>query len=69
MSPPLPRLVLTITTPFDAFDPYIAAALAPFKTSMLSISLGLISPILFVGCPWGLELPAPVAAVTTSIPD
>ena len=58
-----------ITTPFEAFAPYIAAALAPFRTSILSTSLGLRSPTRFVGWPWGLELPAPVAAVTTSIPD
>ena len=47
----------------------MAAALAPFNTSMLSISLGLMSPIRLVGWPWGLSLPAPVDFVITSTPD
>ncbi|MNE27110.1 hypothetical protein D3C80_1205050 [compost metagenome] len=39
--PALPALVVTITTPLAATDPYIAAAAPSLSTSMLSISLGL----------------------------
>ena len=40
---PLPLFVVTSNTPFPALDPYNAAALGPFSTETLSISVELIS--------------------------
>ena len=45
--PDFPFFVVTITTPAFALVPYIAAADAPLSTSILSISSGLRSAILF----------------------
>ena len=38
-----PRLVLMITTPLDAREPYVAFVDASFNTSMDSMSFGLIN--------------------------
>ena len=38
-----PFLVVMSITPFAALEPYNADALAPFKTSIFSMSSGLIS--------------------------
>ena len=38
--PALPFLVVMMTTPLDAFEPYMAAEAASFRISMVSISSG-----------------------------
>ena len=43
--PAFPFLVVMTMAPLDAFSPYRAAAAAPVKTDMLSISSGLMSAI------------------------
>ena len=47
-APDFPRLVVIMTTPFAAREPYWAAAAAPFITLRLSMSFGLISAKRFV---------------------
>src|SRR4029079_6912709 len=68
-SPLRPRLVVMMTTPFDALEPYSAAADAPFSTSMVSTSLGLRSAMRLTGLSWLDELPPAAAAVIALAPD
>ena len=60
VSPALPFLVVIIITPAFALVPYIAAAEAPLRTSIFSISFGSRSAILF-GAFSSLPLFAPEA--------
>jgi hypothetical protein len=43
VAPAFPFLVVMITTPFVAREPYMALAAADLSTSMLSMSFGLMS--------------------------
>src|ERR1044071_2439832 len=68
-----PRLVVMITTPLAALEPYSAAAEAPLSTSRVSMSFGLRSAIRLTGLSWvsALTLVAPpaAAAVTALTPE
>src|SRR5689334_24956178 len=68
-SPERPRLVVITTTPFDALEPYSAAAEAPFRTSRVSMSLGLRSARRLTGLSWFDALPPAAAAVIALAPD
>src|ERR1700759_1762475 len=62
-SPLRPRLVVMTTTPLAALEPYSAAAEAPFRTSRVSISLGLRSESRLAGLSWFDVLPPAAAPV------
>ena len=62
---PRPRLVVMMTTPLAALEPYSAAAEAPFRTSMFSMSFGLRSAMRLTGLSWVDALPPAAAAVTS----
>src|SRR5574337_47394 len=64
--PCLPLLVVMITTPDAAREPYIAAAEAPFKISILSMSSGFISAILPDGLSCVEVSEPPLAALVTA---
>ena len=67
-SPLRPRLVVITTTPFDAFEPYSAAAEAPLRTSRVSMSFGLRSATRLTGLSWVDGLPPAAAWVSTLVP-
>ena len=68
-TPALPRLVVMMTTPLAALEPYSAAAEAPFRISTLSMSFGLRSAMRFTGLSWLDALPPAAAAVTALAPE
>jgi hypothetical protein len=68
-SPERPRFVVMTTTPFAAFEPYSAAAEAPFRTSIVSMSFGFRSAIRLTGLSWFYALPPAAAPVIALAPD
>src|SRR4029077_5268021 len=64
--PDFPFFVVIMTTPAAAFDPYNAAADAPFNISIFSISCGLISAILLLALSW-LDAASPPEAAAVIV--
>ena len=67
--PGRPRLVVMMTTPLAAFEPYRAAAEAPLRTSTFAMSFGLRSAMRLTGLSWVDALPPAAAAVSAFVPD
>ncbi len=63
ISPGRPCLVVMMTTPFAAREPYSAAADAPFRISMLAMSFGLMSTSRLTGASWFDAFEPPDASV------
>ncbi len=57
------------TTPLLAFEPYSAAAEAPFSTSTVSMSFGFRSAMRLTGLSWFDALPPAAAPVMALAPD